>query len=188
MEDGLVSSLEPVGRRDVSDGGVEPVVVVVVDEGVDFASGVVEGERRLGSVAFALERLMPSFDLAVALWVSGGDADMCHAECSDELFEVAGDELGSVVGDEARLGVGIQLVGALEDDLDVVLGHAFADLPVDDGSAVSVEDAAEVVERSSYVEVGDVGMPVLVGLCGLLEASAFGRRSSALSSKTSGVV
>jgi hypothetical protein len=106
MEDGLVSSLESIGRRDVSDGRVEPVVVVVVDEGADFASGVVEGERRLESVAFALERLMPSFGLAVALWLSGGDADMCHAECSDELFEVAGDELGSVVGDEARLGVG----------------------------------------------------------------------------------
>lgn len=164
MEDGLVASFQAVGGGDVSDGGVESDVVVVVDEGADFATCVVEGEGGLGSDAFALEGLMPSFDLAVALGVARGDADMGHAEGSDEFFEVAGDELGSVVGDEAGLGVGVFLVGPLEDDLDVVLGHAFADLPVDDGSAVSVEDAAEVVESASDVEVGDVGMPVVVRL------------------------
>src|SRR5262249_26597312 len=83
------------------------------------------------------------------------------------------DELRPVVRDDPRLDVGEPLPGTLDDLLDVRLGHGLTDLPVDDGPAVTVEQAAQVVERSPEVEVGDVYMPVVVGLQRLLEAGAF---------------
>ena len=65
---------------------------------------------------------------------------------------------------------GEALAGPLDDRLDVGLGHALADLPVDDEPAVAVEEAAEVEERAGDVDVGDVDVPVLVSAQGLLEA------------------
>jgi len=62
---------------------------------------------------------------------------------------------------------------SLEDGLDVPLGHLFADLPVDHVAAEAVQNAAEVVEGPADIDVGDVHMPVFVGLGGLLEATAF---------------
>ena len=62
--------------------------------------------------------------------------------------------------------------GALEDDLDVGLGHRLAELPVDDVPAAAVEQAAQVVERPADVDVRDVDVPVLVGPQRLLEARA----------------
>jgi len=64
------------------------------------------------------------------------------------------------------------LVGALQDALDVLLGHRLADLPVHDGTARAVEDRAQVVEGAREVEVGDVDVPMLVGPQRLHEPSA----------------
>ena len=54
----------------------------------------------------------------------------------------------------------------LQDGRHVVLGHRFADLPMSDVTAVAIQDAAHVVERSGDVEVADIHMPVFVGLSG----------------------
>ena len=51
---------------------------------------------------------------------------------ADELFEIASNELRSVVGDDSRFGVRIFFQAALQNDLDVGLGHGLAQLPVYD--------------------------------------------------------
>ncbi len=66
--------------------------------------------------------------------------------------------------------VGELLARPLDDRLDVGLGHALADLPVDDEPAAAVEQAAEVEERAGDVDVGDIDVPVLVRRKRLLEA------------------
>src|SRR2546426_7043482 len=44
----------------------------------------------------------------------------------------------------------------LHDDLDFGFGHRFADFPVHQVAAVTVEHAAEVIERPRQIEVGDI--------------------------------
>ncbi len=67
---------------------------------------------------------------------------MGHAHDADEFLEVLGDELGAVVADDARPGVGDHFASALDDGGHVGFFHGFADFPVDDGSAVAIEEAA----------------------------------------------
>ena len=60
-----------------------------------------EGAQKLGAwlKAPALELLMPSLDLAVALRVIGRNPEVCHAADPDKLLKILGDKLGSVVRD-----------------------------------------------------------------------------------------
>lgn len=88
---------------------------------------------------------------------------MGHAGKANELLEVFGDELRAVVADDARLDAGVELSGALDNALDVGLGHGLPNLPVHDVPAGSVENRAHVVEGPAEVEVGDVDVPVLMG-------------------------
>ena len=99
---------------------------------------------------------------------------MGHAGDSDELFEVACDELGSVVGDDAGFGIGVFFAGALQEDFDLRLGHRLVNLEVDDGTAVAIKDAGQVVKSSADIDVGDVDVPVVVGLDGMLESGSLG--------------
>jgi hypothetical protein len=99
-----------------------------------------------------------------------------HPAQPDELLEVPGDELRAVVRDDPRAAVGVTVAGPLDDRLDVGLGHRLPDLPVDDESAVPVEQATDVEERPRDVDVRDVDAPVLVGSQGLLEAVPLERR------------
>src|SRR5262249_41590435 len=73
--------------------------------------------------------------------------------------------------------VGVLLLRPLQDDLDVRFGHRLPDVPVHDVAVVAVQDAAQVVERSADVGVGNIN--VLLLMCGqwLYEASALLRRA-----------
>ena len=123
---------------------------------------------------------MPAFDLAVALGIERGGADVGHAAQPDERFEISGDELRSVVGDDPRRDAGMQLAGALQDCFDIGFKHPFAQVPVDDRSAAAVEHAAQEVERAFDVDVRDVHVPVLVHPERLDKASALaGGRAAA---------
>ena len=55
-----------------------------------------EGAQKLGAwlKAPALELLMPSLDLAVALRVIGRNPEVCHAADPDKLLKILGDKLG----------------------------------------------------------------------------------------------
>ena len=99
---------------------------------------------------------------------------MRHAADPDELLEVLGDELRPVVRDDSWCHAREAFPGTLHDLLDVCLGHRRTDLPVNDGAATAVEDAAQVVERASDVEVSDVHVPVFMRLPRLNEALALG--------------
>src|SRR5258706_9891503 len=96
-----------------------------------------------------------------------------HAGEANEFLEVLRDELGAVVRDDTWPFVGMRLVGARQDALDVGLGHLLADLPVHDGAAGPVEDGAQIVECAAKVEVGDVDVPMLMGAQRLHEPGAF---------------
>src|SRR5258708_11372583 len=98
---------------------------------------------------------------------------MSHPADPDELLEVLGDELRAVVRDDPGPRVGESFPGPLDDRLNLGLGHARADLPVDDEPAAAIEQAAEVEERAGDVDVRDIDVPVLVGPQGLHEALAF---------------
>ena len=160
--------------RDVADGGMQADRVVVLDELADDAACVVQGQRRPGADALFLEDTVPAFDLAVALRVVRRGAGVRHAAEADELLEIPGDELGAVVGDDAGRNAGELLPRPLDDLLDIGLGHRFPDFPVDREAATAVQQAAQVVERASYVDVRDIDMPVFMGHQGLHEALALG--------------
>jgi hypothetical protein len=64
----------------------------------------------------------------------------------------------------------------LDDLLDVGFGHGFADLPVNREPAAAIEEAAQVVEGTGYVDVRDIDVPVFVGAQRLHEALALSGR------------
>ncbi len=142
---------------------------------------LVEGQRHLDADAFALDGLVPAFDLAVGLGIVGRGLHVGHAGDADELLEVLGDELRTVVADDAWPGVGVGFAGALDDGFHVGFLHFLADFPVDDEAAAAVEERAEEVKGAGDVEVADIDVPVFVGLQRLDEAGAFlgdGRRGT----------
>jgi hypothetical protein len=174
-EDFFVPSFELGLWRDVAEGRVQAYRVVVIDELGDDASGVFQGQGRTGADTFFLEDTMPAFDLAVTLGVIRRGSGVRHATEADELLEVAGDKLRAVIGDDPRRHAGEFLPRPLDDLLDVSLGHGFADLPVDREPATTIEQAAQVVERASDVDIRDIDMPVFMRVQRLDETLALGR-------------
>jgi hypothetical protein len=87
-----------------------------------------------------------------------------HARNADELLEVLGDELWSVIGNDPRFNAGLPLFGSFQNDLNVGLRHLLAQIPMNQETAVAVQDAAQVVERRTNVQVGNIDMPMLVRL------------------------
>ena len=61
----------------------------------------------------------------------------------------------------------------LDDGFHVDFLHFFTDFPVDDETAVAIEDGAQEIKRACDVEVADIHVPLLVRHQGLDEASAF---------------
>ncbi len=173
MEDDLFQAGELIRRGDVPESTVESDVVVMIDEGVDSPSSFFDRRGTGGSDAFAFERPVPAFEFAVGLGIVGAGSDMRGADESDELLEVAGEELGSVVADDAGMFAWELLQGLLQDQFDLEFLHGFAEIPVDDESAHSVQDRDQEIEGSLDVDIGDVDMPVLMGLEGLHEAGSF---------------
>ena len=98
---------------------------------------------------------------------------MRHPAYADEILEVPGHELRSIVGDHPGMLTGILFASPLDDRLHVSFLHGLADLPVNDESAITVEDAAQEEEGPADIEVRDVDVPVLMWPQGLLEALPF---------------
>ncbi len=74
------------------------------------------------------------------------------------------------------LAAGCFSLARFQNDLDVGLRHRLAQIPMDDGPAIAVQHAAQIVERARDVDVAHVDMPMLMRLRRLLEARAFLRR------------
>jgi hypothetical protein len=65
-----------------------------------------------------------------------------HAADADELLEVTGYELRAIVTNDPGIDFRVPFAGALNDGFDVSLPHVGPDLPVNDGTAEAVEQAA----------------------------------------------
>ena len=87
---------------------------------------------------------------------------MSHAADLDELLEVPGDELRAIVRDNARPLAGELLATVLDDRLHLGFLHVRADLPVNNGLAVPVEDVAKEEESPTDIDVGNIDVPVLI--------------------------
>ena len=99
-------------------------------------------QRHAGPNAFALQRLVPTLQLAVGLRIVRRRSHVRHARDANEFLEVLGDKLRPVVGDDPRLGLRIFLLGGLENDLDIDFPHRLAQVPLHDRTAVAVQHAA----------------------------------------------
>ena len=160
----------------IADGAVESYGIVMAYIVAGHALGILDVEGCFGADALLLEAFVPAFDLAVALGVKGAGSHMGHAGEANELLEVFGDKLRPVVGDDAWCCIGESFSGFLEDEFDLALGHGFLNIPVNNGSAVAIEDAAEVIKGSRDIDIRHIGMPMLVGCQRLGEAGTlFGR-------------
>jgi hypothetical protein len=89
---------------------------------------------------------------------------MGHATQADTLLEALGHKLGAIVADDPRLGPAELSTGSLQDDLYAGLCHRLADNPVNNVTAASIQDGAQVAECATDVEVGNVDVPVFVRL------------------------
>jgi len=65
----LVSAVQFVHRRDITDSTVQPDVVVVMDEPFNHSSGIVKGKRDTGTNTFSLDGSMEPFQFAVGLGI-----------------------------------------------------------------------------------------------------------------------
>jgi hypothetical protein len=161
-EDLLIPAGQLVGGCDVSESAVETHFAVAADVAIDQASGGVHGEWSAGPNALRFECAVSALDLAIALWVIRRCSHMRPAGDPDELLEVTSAELRTIVADDPGMHVGVPPAGTLDDRFDVGLSHVGSNLPVHDGTAEAVEQAAEEEKCPANVHIGKVDVPVLV--------------------------
>lgn len=87
---------------------------------------------------------------------------MGHAGKPDEFLEVLGNELRPVVGDDSWTGSRVFLLGSLQDDFNIWFGHLLSDLPMDYGTTASIQEAAQVVEGATDIEVRNIHVPMFM--------------------------
>jgi hypothetical protein len=114
---------------------------------------------------------------------------VCHSAYTDERLEVPGHDLRSVVADDPGTLTGILLASPLDDRLHLGFLHGLADLPVNDESAVAVEDAAQKKRGPADVVCGFPGITTCFFSTSILhgamlsKAGRFTRRESTGSNK-----
>jgi hypothetical protein len=62
---------------------------------------------------------------------------------------------GQLSENDPRFNTRVPLFGPFQNDLDVGLGHRLPQIPMNQETAVAVQDAAQVVERRANVPVGN---------------------------------
>ena len=116
-----------------------------------------------------------AFDLALGLWMIGRTAHVVHAGAFEPFRQVTRDVAGPVIAEQSRF-VRYARRGAprcrerqLQRIGDVVGPHGRAQLPSDDVAGEVIEDGGEIEPTpSDHLEVGEVGLPELVGGCCLI--------------------
>ena len=119
----LLTAGEHVLRRDVANGTIPADVVVMLDIALHQTPRSVQRQWRSRPDALSFERFVPTFDFSVRLGIVGRSSDVGHTRNPNEFLEVFGNELRPVIGDDPGPRFRVELLGALQDDLDVRLGH-----------------------------------------------------------------
>jgi hypothetical protein len=133
FDDGEPSPFQELGGSDVVDGRVEALGVDLADVASDNPGrfgGVVVG---VGTDGVHLARLGEALDRAAGVRLACRRADMGHAGGADSGLDVGGKELGALVGDDSRRDTGVQLLGALDDLLELALLHGLPEVLVEKG-------------------------------------------------------
>src|SRR4051794_6926333 len=139
-EDHLLTTGQLVRGCDVADRAVQADLVVMRHELCDEPPRVLQAQGGLDADALSFQGLEPTLHLPIALRIVWRCSHMSHPADPDELLEVPGDELRPVVRDDPGPRIGEPLARPLDDRLDLGLGHALTDLPVDEEPAVAVEE------------------------------------------------
>ena len=87
---------------------------------------------------------------------------MGHPCDANEFLEIPGNELRSIVGDDPWFCFRIRLTGSLQDDFDFRFGHRFPQIPMNEGTAIAIQNAAQVIKGAAHVDVGNIDVPMLV--------------------------
>jgi hypothetical protein len=138
----LISAGQLVSRRDVADRAVKAYFVLAADVAFDETCRVVHREWSAGPDALRFECAVPALDLAVALRIVRQGSHVGHAADADELLEVTSYDLRAIVTNDPGMDVRVPFPGALNDGFDVSLPDVGPDLPVHDGTAEAIEQAA----------------------------------------------
>src|SRR5215467_538188 len=64
---------------------------------------------------------------------------------------------------------------SLQDHFDIGFSHRLTQIPIHEETTESIQNAAQVIEGAAQVDVGNVDMPVLMGLQRLLETGSLAR-------------
>src|SRR3954467_4810140 len=101
QQDGIAAAEVDVGGRQVADGLVVTLVVVMIDEGVDLSLEIAWQVVVLEQDA-VLQRLMPALDLALGLGMEGSATNVPDAAIVEPFRQIAGDVRGTVIAQQAR--------------------------------------------------------------------------------------
>jgi len=147
----LFPAFELVVGRDVADGAVKPLGVVILNKIGNHLPGIRKGKQAVGPDTLGFQALVPPLDLTVALGIIRRCPDMAHTADSDEFLEVFSGKLRAIVRNDSRMGAGDFFPGSLQNDLDIGFGHRLSDFPVHDMTAVTVQDTAKVIKRAQNI-------------------------------------
>jgi hypothetical protein len=175
--DRLGSTFQFVFRGNIPDRTMQPYYIVMLYIMLHHVPRFVQKKRCFRSYRLALQTLVPAFNFSVALGIERRSAHISHAHQPNVFLEVPGHKLRAVVRDDPRIRLGKPLPASLHNDLYIGLRHLFADLPVHDVAAEPIQNTAQIVERTTNIEVGDVDVPMRVGATRTLKSLAFLRGS-----------
>jgi len=101
QQDGIAAAEVDVGGRQVADGLVVTLVVVMIDEGVNLSLEIAWQVIVLEQDA-VLQRLMPALDPALGLGMEGSATNVPDAAIPEPFRQIAGDLRAPVVAQQAR--------------------------------------------------------------------------------------
>ena len=96
----LLTPMQLVLWRDIAYGAVKSLGVVVFDELIHYAPGILERQRCARPDALRLDRLVPTLDLAIALGVERCCPHVRHATQTNVFLETLGHKLRAIVRDD----------------------------------------------------------------------------------------
>ena len=101
QQNGLAAPEVDVGGREIVEALVVSAMVVMLDEGRDLGFEVLLEEVVFQKDA-VLQRVVPAFDLALGLGVTGRSAGMLQVFLREPIGQAAGDVTRAVVGKQPR--------------------------------------------------------------------------------------